>query len=250
MPLGKEILKKLLQTCSPQFQQQIRRLYLVRQVLGDHGFREPEMLALKCLISLGDSVADIGANVGVYTKELSSLVGPTGHVYSFEPVLDSFEILQAVITKGNLSNVLSFQAALGSQPGEHEMVIPDLGGFTGYYWAHFAGTGDSGRREKVTALTLDGLWKAKKIQRLDFIKCDVEGAELEVIKGALRIIASQLPGWLLEVSRETSDEVFRMLKNFGYRAFVYEGRLVEVDGYRDKEFSNYFFLHRKSGTKT
>jgi hypothetical protein len=76
------------------------------------------------------------------------------------------------------------------------------------------------------------------------------GPELEVIKGALRIIASQLPGWLLEVSRETSDEVFRMLKNFGYRAFVYEGRLVEVDGYRDKEFSNYFFLHRKSGTKT
>jgi FkbM family methyltransferase len=250
MPPGKEILKKVLQTCSPQLQQRVRRLYLVRQVLGDRGFREPEMLVLKSLISLGDSVADIGANVGVYTKELSSLVGPLGHVYAFEPVLDNFEILQAVITKGNLSNVLSFKAALGSQPGEYEMVIPDLGGFTGYYWAHLAEAGEAGRREKAKVLTLDGLWKANKIQRLDFIKCDVEGAELEVIKGALRIIASQLPGWLLEVSRETSDEVFRLLNGFGYRAFVYDDRLVEVDGYRDKEFSNYFFLHPKSGTNT
>jgi FkbM family methyltransferase len=251
MGLGKETLKKVvLKTCSPQLQRRIRRLFLVRQVLERRGFREPEMLALKSLVSPGNSVADIGANVGVYTKELSSLVGPTGHVYSFEPILDTFEILQAVISKANLSNVSSFKAALGSQPAEHEMVIPDLGGFTGYYWAHLARTGDSGRREKVKVLTLDGLWKSNSIQRLDFIKCDVEGGELEVMHGGLALIQSQLPGWLLEVSRETSDEVFRILKDFGYRAFVYDSRLVEVDGYRDKEFSNYFFLHPKSGPNT
>jgi FkbM family methyltransferase len=204
------------------------------------------MLVLKSLVSPGDSVADIGANVGVYTEELSSLVGPTGHVYSFEPVSDTFEILQAVVNKANLSNVSTFNAALGSQPAEHEMVIPDLGGFTGYYWAHLARTDDAGRREKVKVLTLDGLWKANTIQRLDFIKCDVEGGELEVIRGALDLIRSDLPAWLLEVSRGTSGELFKILKGFGYHAFVYDKRLIETDGYRDKEFSNYFFLHPKS----
>lgn len=204
------------------------------------------MRALKSLISPGDSVADIGANAGVYTKEFSSLVGPTGHVYSFEPILETFEILESVISKAHLSNVRSFNAALGSQSAENEMVIPDLGGFTGYYWAHFARNGDSGRREKVKVLTLDELWKSKTIERLDFIKCDVEGGELEVIRGALELIRSHLPGWLLEVSRETSDEVFRILKDLGYRAFVYDSRLAETDGYRDKEFSNYFFLHPRN----
>ncbi len=245
MALGKEILKTLLlKTCSPRLQGKIRSLFLVRQVLEGRGFREPDMLALKSLVSPGNSVADVGANVGVYTKELSSLVGPTGHVYSFEPILDTFEILQAVISKAHLSNVRSFNAALGSQPAEHEMVIPDLGGFTGYYWAHFARTGDSGRREKVKVLTLDELWKSNAIRKLDFIKCDVEGGELEVIRGASEVIRSQLPGWLLEVSRETSDELFTILKGFGYQAFVYDQeRLIKTDGYRDKEFSNYFFLH-------
>jgi FkbM family methyltransferase len=203
------------------------------------------MQALKSLVSPGNSVADIGANVGVYTKELSSLVGSTGHVFSFEPIVDTFEILRAVITKANLCNVHPFNVALGSQPAEHEMVIPDLGGFTGYYWAHFARSGDTGRREKVKVLTLDELWKANTIKRLNFIKCDVEGGELEVIRGGLGLIGSQLPGWLLEVSRETSDELFRIFKGFGYQSFVYDKQLIKTEGYRDKEFSNYFFLHPK-----
>jgi FkbM family methyltransferase len=172
-------------------------------------------------------------------------VGSTGQVFSFEPIVDTFEILQAVISKAHLSNVRSFNAALGSQPAEHEMVIPDLGGFTGYYWAHFAQSGDAGRREKVKVLTLDELWKANTIKRLNFIKCDVEGGELEVIRGGLELIGSQLPGWLLEVSRETSDELFRIFKGFGYQSFVYDKQLIKTEGYRDKEFSNYFFLHPK-----
>jgi FkbM family methyltransferase len=196
-------------------------------------------------VSRGNAVADIGANAGVYTKELSSLVGPDGRVYAFEPILDTFEILQCVIQKVPLSNVASFNAALGSQSAECEMVIPNLG-FTGYYWAHLARSGDTGRREKVKVLTLDQLWKSNTIPRLDFIKCDVEGGELEVIRGGLELIRSQLPGWLLEVSRDTSNELFKILKEFGYRAFVYDKSLIETEAYRDKEFSNYFFLHPKT----
>jgi FkbM family methyltransferase len=201
---------------------------------------------LKSLVRAGNLVADVGANVGAYTFEFSSLVGSTGHVYAFEPISENLEILQAVIRKSNLSNVTSFDAALGSKTGQHEMVIPDLGGFTGYYWAHLAEVGDRGRRQTVNVLRLDDLWKKNTIPRLEFIKCDVEGGELDVIRGALELIRSQLPGWLLEVSRATSGELFRILKDLGYRAYVYDTRLVETDQYRDKEFSNYFFLHPKT----
>ncbi len=247
MRSGKELLKSLIwRTCSPQLQQKFRRFYLAKRVIKNKGSREPEIGALRSLVSTGDSVADVGANVGVYTKELSSLVGPSGQINSFEPISENYEILETVITKAHLSNVRSFRAALGLQLGQREMVIPDLGGFTGYYLAHFAHPNDSGRRETVDVLTLDELWKRNTIQWLDFIKCDVEGSELEVIRGGLELIHSERPGWLLEVSRKASGEVFSLLRDLGYRGFVYDGKWTQTESYRDKEFSNYFFFHPQS----
>ena len=83
--------------------------------------------------------------------------------------------------------------------------------------------------------------------RLHFIKCDAEGGELDIILGALELIRSDRPGWLLEVSRDNSSELFRLLQELGYRAFVYDGqKLTPTEGYRDKQFSNYFFFHPDS----
>ena len=247
MGIAKVFLKDLvLKTCSRRLQKRLRAFYLTKQVVKDRNFHEAEMEVLESVIRKGDSVADIGANVGVYTRELSSLVGPNGLVYAFEPVTENYEILEAVIRKARLPNVLPFLAALGSQLGKSTMVIPDLEAFKGYTEAHFAQPGDSGQQETVEVLTLEELWKRKTIQCLHFIKCDVEGSELEVIRGGRELIISQLPGWLLEVSRKTSDDVFSLLKGFGYRAFAYDKRLTPTESYRDKEYSNYFFFHPNS----
>ncbi len=222
-------------------QHRLRRFYLARRVVAGREFHEVEMNVLGSMIAPGDSVADIGANVGAYTWQLSSLVGASGKVHAFEPVSLNYDILQTVVRKGRLANVQLYGVALGSVQEEREMAVPDLGGFTGYYWAHLAKPGEHG--EKVTVATLDGLWRAKTIQQLDFIKCDVEGFELEVIRGARAVLDAQHPAWLLEVSRDTSADVFAALVGHGYRGFVYDGKLVPTDRYRDKEFSNYFFIH-------
>jgi FkbM family methyltransferase len=244
---GSTLLKYLVvRVCSAELQQKIRRLYMVHQVTKNRGSREPEMAVLKSLVSAGESVADIGANAGVYTIAFAALVGPSGAVYSFEPITANYDILQTVINKAHLSNVRSFHAALGIRLERHEMVIPDLEGFTGYYLARLAHSSDSGRREMVDVLTLDELWKRKIIERLDFVKCDVEGSELDVIRGGSLLIKDQRPGWLLEVSRQSSDMVFSVLKEFGYRAFVYDKQLIHTDSYMDHEFSNYFFFHPDS----
>lgn len=247
MKYGKDLLKKfVLNLCSPQFQRKLRRFYLSWQVTKNRGFREPEIGILKSLVIPGDFVADVGANVGVYTKELSSLVGDKGQVYAFEPIGENYDILNLVIRKACLSNVRPFQAALGSYSRQCEMVIPELGGFTGYYWAHIAKPDDPGRRETVNVLALDELWDSGAILRLHFIKCDVEGAELEVVKGGLKLIRSLHPAWLLEVSGKTSDQIFGILHELGYHAFVYDQKLIPTEYYRNQEFSNYFFLHPSS----
>ena len=245
MGLVKNIVKDLIaKTCSPAMQHKLRRYYLARRVVAGREFHEIEMNVLGSMIAPGDVVADIGANVGAYTKQLSSLVGQNGRVHAFEPVPANYDILQAVVRKGRLTNVQLHALALGAVIEEREIAIPNLGGFTGYYWAHVAKPGEHG--EKISVSTLDEVRKSTKIDRLDFIKCDVEGFELEVIRGARQTLEDQRPAWLLEVARDSSTEVFAALQGLGYRAFVYAGTLQATPGFRDKEFSNYFFMHPQS----
>ncbi len=241
MGWAKDLAKGFIKTLSPQMQHKLRRYYLARDVLGGREFHEIEMNALGSMIAAGDSVGDIGANVGAYTRHLSSLVGPAGRVCAFEPVSANYDILQTVVTRGKLANVQLFKLAVAAAIEEREIAIPELGGFTGYYWAHFAKPGEHG--EKVSVTTLDELTRKNALPRLDFIKCDVEGSEIEVLRGGRALLEAQRPAWLIEVSRDTSGDVFATLKGAGYRAFVYDGKLHETAGYRDKEFSNYFFFH-------
>src|SRR5262245_14056732 len=241
--LAKEL---VLKTCGPDLQNSIRRSYTSYKIKHDSYFREPEMALIKSLVSQGDVVADIGANVGVYTNELSCAVGPTGKVFSFEPVTQNYDILITVIRKAHLNNVSPFRVALGAAAAECEIVIPEMTGFTGYYWAHLAQDGDQGRRESVTVTTLDTLYGSGVIEPLQFVKCDVEGAEMGVLVGGKEMIRSQTPGWLIEVSRDRSNEVFAFFRSLGYRSFVFDGRLINTETYLDRQFSNYFFLHPDS----
>lgn len=241
---AKELLKRFVVKVAPLgVQRKLRRRHVVRQVLKDQTPLEREAQALKFLIAPGNSVADVGANVGVYTRQLSSLVGVSGRVYSFEPVSENLEILEDVVRLARLANVTTFHAALGSNAGHCEVVVPDRGDFTGYYWAHIAEPGEAGKREVVEVLTFDMLWKKKMIGDIDFIKCDVEGGELEVMRGAVELMRARHPGWLLEVSRKTSREVFEFFNALGYQSLIYNNGFERTMTYRDHQSSNYFFLY-------
>jgi FkbM family methyltransferase len=237
-----------LRLCGPRLRRKLRLRYLVWKVPREGGPKEPEAQAIAQMIRPGDSVADVGANVGLYTAALSALVRSEGFVYAFEPIYDNFLILEAVTRKARLTNTRLFHAALGTETGRREMIIPTRNEFVfaGYYQAHFLDGQENGEAEKVDVLTLDQLWNQKVFDRLDFLKCDVEGAELQVLAGGLSLVRAQRPTWLMEVSRSTSDAVFRTFRELGYQAFVYDGSLHGVEAYRDGEFSNYFFLHPAS----
>ena len=101
----------------PAFLTWLRYMYLSKQVLQDKGNGERELDILSTFLQPGDMVIDIGANVGVYTKSFSSIVGNDGKVYAFEPLRDNLEILKKVIRDANISNIRLFHAALGSQAG-------------------------------------------------------------------------------------------------------------------------------------
>jgi|HubBroStandDraft_6_1064221.scaffolds.fasta_scaffold01492_11 FkbM family methyltransferase len=239
-------LRLLKAACPPALLMKFRAAYLTREVVQRKAKREQAMEALPSLVKPGDSVADLGANIGMYAIELSELVGPSGKVYSVEPITSNFQILADVVRKCRLSNVDLYHAAIGSEAGLQEMVIPNRKGFTGFYSAHFVRDDEEGTTETVEVFTLDNLWKQNEIKDLDFIKADVAGAELEVIAGARTLIQALRPGLLVGVSLGTGDNTFNALRVFGYRAFLFSGRLKETQNYLAAHSYHYFFLHPES----
>ena len=130
----------------------------------------------------GDVVFDIGANIGLHTLLLSRLVGPTGRVYAFEPNPLLATCLERTI--GALSNARLYGVALSDQEADAVLYIPaDHTMASLVDWTR-------GRSQRVSQQVhcpqtgLDVLMARDRLPAPDVVKCDVEGAELSVFKGA------------------------------------------------------------------
>jgi FkbM family methyltransferase len=209
---------------------------------------EPDLQVLKVLVEPGQSVADIGANIGVYTKCLSECVGPTGRVISVEPISLTFDILRSNMRKLGLSNVEAKNYAISDAEGQVKMQVPMYGsGGANFYEARIDAEemNDSARTFLVPATTVDALLFTSP--SVHFIKCDVEGHELNCIRGASKTIERSKPAWLIEISSDIDDErsgsyqTYRILSESGYNAYWFDGMKLRPRRPGTRSV-NYFFL--------
>ena len=230
--------------------QLIKKRHYLRLLRSSLLEKEPELRVVQYLIKPGDTVIDIGANIGVYTKMLSELVGPDGYVYSIEPFPSTFEILCYIVRKSRLDNVEPINVAISDSEAVVTMAIPyDSSGAETHYRASIVKDSTEKGKTKATnvpATTIDSRFLSAS-GTISFIKCDVEGHELECIKGAAKFLAQSKPAWLIEVSGEPDDtnsaahHVFKILCNQGYSAWWYDGSKLRKHRPGDKS-TNYFFL--------
>jgi len=144
---------------------------------------------------LGDIVFDIGAYVGDTALWFSKAVGPQGKVYAFEPEPSNFAKLKANLERNKVTNVIPLQLALSETEGEMQVASA-----AGLSVITQAGTGLS-----VKVTTIDKFVEANKLPRVDFIKMDVEGHELKVLKGAHETIGAFKPSLALSVYHRGDD---------------------------------------------
>jgi len=220
---------------------------------GRNKYSEAEINLLPSFVRSGDVVIDIGANFGQYTYPLSKLVGSSGKVFAFEPIKYTFEILQNVVRNLRLTNVELRNVALGEAAQELEFIVPiDNSGFLDMGQAHLFSSEEEnkGKKEKVKIVTLDDLRVELPIlDKTTFVKCDVEGQELMVFKGAKEFIFRSRPIILCEIEERHTKryghspiDVFNFLKNFGYKSFVFaSNKLVPTQGIYNS-FINYIFI--------
>jgi FkbM family methyltransferase len=159
-------------------------------------------------------VFDIGANFGWYTVHFSK---HADKVYAFEPI--TYDELQENIALNNCKNVVAVNKAIGDAQRETAFFIPKI----------FRGSGSAsehnyyGSKVNVSMITLDDYVEEHNIQRVDFIKADIEGGELGMLKGAEKTLRKFHPAMSLEIEEwHTSrfgyqpEDIFSFLKHLGY----------------------------------
>lgn len=202
-------------------------------------FWEDDVEPLKVLVKSGDSVIDMGANFGWYTNALSPMVGPTGKVYSIEPIPDTFQVLSGIVRKLGLANVLPMNYAISKTDGMAVMRVPQHAyGGSNFYRAQIdlkqaENAGSMMREYNVPMRSLDSLF-LDVANKITVIKCDVEGHELAVIQGAVQFLETARPAWLMEVGGSPDQEgtpphqLFRLMRDYGYEVYYFDGKLIRT----------------------
>jgi FkbM family methyltransferase len=184
------------------------------------------------LVSEGDIVLDIGANLGLVTMHLASLVGPYGHVHAFEPNPRLVDRLKQVLIANNASNVTLHPVALGACDGELPLFVPDenAGAASLVTSGHSSVPGTMVRVPVTTLTAKSDAWRGLHVR---LIKIDVEGYEPEVLRGAAEFLASSRPDAIIFELNEHSGPLrehatIKILREADYRFFSIPKRLVRM----------------------
>lgn len=216
----------------------VSRMFFIYRALGigRHGRALEYNYHLPQLVGQGATAIDIGANLGYYTRPLSAIVGDTGHVYAVEPVPVIFDVLKRNVA--GRKNVTLLNYALGSEERTIEMANDSVAA-AGYFGTgrNFVSDGElSGEAIKFSAQMRSGSELFANLERVDFIKCDIEGYERVVIPEMRAIIERHHPTVLIETDGDTRHEIIEMFTQMGYRAYMLEGgKEVKLDAASDKD---------------
>lgn len=192
------------------------------------------------LVRKGDTAIDIGANLGYYSRTLAHIVGPEGRVFAVEPMPPVLEVLRRNVRR--CKNVEIIPCALGQEQGEVTMANTTVAA-TGYF-----GTGQNFIREASavqdpSAGTIEyrapirrGSELFRALERIDFIKCDVEGYEWHIMQEIRPLLERHRPTVLIETGGENRPRIIGMFTSLGYRGYTLaEGREVPLTAESHKD---------------
>ncbi len=225
-----------------------RRFYInVISTVKEHLFffnkyEDYETQLVKKIVKAGDTVFDVGANFGWYTIIASKLVGSSGRVLAFEMVPNIVKEFERNIELNHLErNITIENIALGENTGT-----------IGYFYSEDQEMGNfrsdlllKGSRALVTGnskmMTLDDYVELNSINKVDFIKCDIDGAEVLFLRGARKTIETKRPVIIMEVNERAQKaqghscrEIFEELERVGYAFFSLRFNLkpIGASGFR------------------
>jgi FkbM family methyltransferase len=229
-----------------------KRIYLYQ-------YYEPECARVaRRFMRTGGVVVDVGANIGQYSLLAAKLVGESGRVIAFEPNSKVLERLLHLVDINDFGNIEVIPCAVSDTVGESLFYPPPLSGNTGtgslIPQEIGPSTNDMADRPEpicVRTVRLDQVMESRGISEISFMKVDVEGFEMEVLRSLTSCLKRQcVHALMVEVwpdqyrnDGSSSNDVFAYMRGFGYHAFVadWRGRLHSIKGVLAEE-TNVFFI--------
>jgi FkbM family methyltransferase len=227
-------------------------------IVVNHGDYEPEVRKVLCACThQGSCVVDVGANIGWYSVILSVISGKSGRVIAFEPVPETRKVLEHNVYLNNVQSSVDVVACgLSSFAGKAKLFLPE---FSGHPAASLRDLhpNESSVKISIELSTLDEEIERKQIDRVDLIKCDVEGAELLVLTGGKMTIKKHHPIVLLEMLRKWSarfgyhpNDIIEWMSSYGYRCYVIaKSGLAQCDEVTEKTVETNFVFFQMSRDK-
>ncbi len=176
--------------------------------------------AIRKLCQKGMVALDIGANIGAYTFKMAQLVGETGRVIAIEPMKWAFNKLKQNMRLNNFQNLIIEKIALSNESKK------ELTHFKSSWLK--SGTSDerSKKKEIIQFSSLDEYLKNTGIDKVQFIKLDVDGYEFNVLQGAIKTLRRDKPKIILELGIETAarmnisvTEIISFLLDLDYKFY-------------------------------
>lgn len=199
------------------------------------------------LVHKGDTVIDIGANLGYYSVLFAEWVGPQGTVYSVEPVKVYNKVFDRKAAK--YDNIVLLPYALGEDDKTIEMVTSTGGGYLRTGLPHVHDPQKDGPVEKAEFRFQARMKRPEELfsnlERIDYIKCDVEGYEFNILSRMKKILEKHKPKIQVEVWGENERNTNELLKSIGYTPHkLVEGKLeIQVHGGAPVN-GDYIFIHK------
>jgi FkbM family methyltransferase len=198
-------------------------------------YEADEIAFVRRTLKAGDTAIDVGAHIGFFTMQMAATVGPSGHVYAFEPLDANADLLERSIAENHFENRVTFQrAAVGAASGTATLTfaVETLNSGGAYLLRDGTAPLAGNQKKQVPVVALDALPLRRPIR---LIKMDVEGAEPLVVRGAERLLREDRPVILSELhptqleraSGTTSDAFLSQLKALDYRAQTIDGAPID-----------------------
>ena len=187
-------------------------------------YAEHEMMLLTRFKKRGQTIIDVGANIGTHAVFFSKLVGTKGSVFAIEAQSEVFDLLNKNVNLNNLTNVETLNAAVGAMSGNIHLPPLDYnqdGNFGAFSFRvrdieNYLPMDNAGVSREVSIITVD----EKNLNACDLIKIDVEGMEKEVLDGATKTIQKFRSFLYLENNnRASSPELLKLLDKINYRSY-------------------------------
>jgi len=213
------------------------------------GSFEPfETEVVKKLIKIGNNVLDIGANIGYFSLLFAKLVGNNGRVYAFEPEPENFRILKKNLEINHYNNTMAIQKAISDKNHTVKLFLNEIN--TGNHSIYKSS--ETSAFIDIESIKLDDFSDIQN-KRIDFIKIDIEGAEIDAFKGMKNVlqknsqvtILSEFNLYLLNKFNKKPREYVKILNDLGFEIFLLDSKKKKIVPFVLDEF-----LHTIPTTKS